>query len=340
MTFPARTGNPSPSAAARLRLFALPLALMVAGGAFAQAASTGSAPAYPSRPIHMIVPFPPGGGIDAAARPFAEKLAAVLGQPVVIDNRPGAGGNIGAEQAARSAPDGYTIMFCNEFLSTNPNLYKSLRYDSLRDFAPIAKVSSAAVGIAVHPSVPATTLKELIALSQKQNINFATPGVGTGPHLFGEFINLRTGSKFTHIPYKGSAPAISDTLGGQVHIVITTLAPMVQHIQSGKLRGIAVGGDVRSPQVPNVPTLAEAGLNGARYENWYGLVAPAGVPDAVLKRLQQATMQALADPDLQERMRKAGYEPDARPPEALTALIQADMARWAKVVQDANIPRE
>jgi len=338
MTQRFRTGGvsqPGPERA-RLRLLALPLAAFMCGGASAQQ----TAQQYPSRPIRLIVPFAPGGGFDAVARPFAEKLAVVLGQPVVIDNRPGAGGNIGAEQAARAVPDGYTLMFVNDFMSTNPNLYRSLRYDPLRDFVSIAKVTAATIGIAVHPSVAANNLDELIALSNKQPLNFASPGIGTGPHLFGELLNLKAGAKFNHIPYKGTGPAVTDALGGQVQVIITTFAPMVPHIANGRLRGIAVTSDTRSSQLPSVPTVAEAGFPGYSYENWYGLVAPAAVPAPVLKRLQDASAQALVDSELKERLLKIGFEPSSGSAEALTALIKADLVRWSQVVRDAGIPRE
>ena len=310
---------------------------------FALAAFAGGeavAQAYPSRPIRMIVPYPPGGGIDAIARPVAEKLAARLGQPLIVDNRPGAAGNIGAEAAARATPDGYTLLFANEFLSTNPALYTSLRYDPQRDFVPVSKVGLAPVGLALHPSVPARDMKELVALSQTRAINYATPGIGTGPHLFGELLNLTSGIKLHHIPYKGSAPAITDTVGGQVDMVLTTLAPMVPHIRAGRLRGLAVAGDKRTALLPEMPTLAESGLSGFHYEIWYGLVAPTGTPDAVVRRLNEAVVEALAQPDLVDRLRKAGYEPGASTPAELGALMRADAERWRRVVSEANVPRE
>jgi tripartite-type tricarboxylate transporter receptor subunit TctC len=310
-------------------------------GALALSGVNAWAQTYPDRPVRLVVPFPAGGGADGAARTFADKLAGVLGQPVVIDNKPGASGNIGAEAVARAPADGYTLLFGNEFLSTNPNLYKQLRYDTLKDFAPVAKVATSAVAIAVHPSIPAQNMQELIALSKTRTLNYASPGVGTGPHLFGELMALQTGTKFNHIPYKGASPAMTDAVGGQVDVIISTLAPMVQFISGGKLRGLAVTGSTRSVQLPEMPTLAEAGVPGFRYEIWYAAFAPAGVPKAVLTRLQQASAQALTDPDLNARLRKAGYEPDTgTTPEALTALIKSDLDRWGRVVQDARIPRE
>ena len=307
------------------------------------AAAALTAPAfaqtYPDRPVHMIVPFPPGGGADVAARSFAEKFAGVLGQAVVIENRPGASGNIGAEQASRAPADGYTLLFGNEFLSTNPNLFKTLRYDSVKDFVPISKVATSAVVIAAHPSLPVKNMQELIALSKTRAINYASPGVGTGPHLFGEMLAMSTGAKLFHIPYKGSAPAMNDAVSGQVDVIISTLAPMVPFITAGKLRGLAVTGGARSNQLPDLQTLAESGTPGFKYEIWYGVLAPAAVPKPILDKLQKAAAQVLADPELIARLRKTGYEPDASTPEALSALIRSDLERWGRVVTDAKIPQ-
>lgn len=326
---PIRPNRPSRLAA---RLCVALAALAFAGGAVAQA--------FPERPIRMVVPFPAGGGADFVARLFGDKLGAVLGQRVVIDNKPGASGNIGAESVARGPADGYTLLMANEFLSTNPLMFRSIAYDSLRDFVPIAKVASTAAAIAVHPSVPATTMQELIALGQKKPLSYASPGVGTGPHLFGQLIALNTGAKFTHVPYKGSAPAMADAVGGQVDFIISTLAPMVPHLGTGKLRGLAITGARRSPQAPDIATLAETGSVRQAYEVWYGVVAPAAVPAPIVARLQQAAAEVLRDPDLVARLRSAGYDTEPVTAEAFGAEIRSDMARWARVIQDANITRE
>lgn len=315
-----------------LRALAAAAALVFAGAASAQS--------FPDRPIRMVVPFPAGGGADFVARLFGEKLAAVLGQRVVIDNRPGASGNIGAELVARSPADGYTLLMANEFLSTNPLMFKSIAYDALRDFVPIAKVASTAAAIAVHPSVPATTMQELIELGRKKPLNYASPGVGTGPHLFGQLIALNTGATFTNVAYKGSAPAMADAVGGQVDFIISTLGPMVPHLTSGKLRGLAITGGRRSPQAPDIPTLAETGSVRQAYDVWYGLVAPSAVPAPIVARLQQAAAEVMRDPDLTARLRNAGFDSEPVTAEAFGAEIKSDMARWARVIQDAKIPRE
>jgi tripartite-type tricarboxylate transporter receptor subunit TctC len=312
--------------------------LACAGSTWAQSTSTGQP--YPERPNRMVVPFPAGGGADFAARAFGDKLATLLGQPVLIDNRPGASGNIGAEVVARGAADGYTLLFANEFLATNPILFREIRYDTMKDFVPIAKVASTAAAIAVHPSVPARTMQELIALGQKKPLNYASPGIGTGPHLFGQLIALSAGAHFNNIPYKGSAPAMADAVGGQVDFIISTLAPMVPYLNSGKLRGLAVTGARRSPQAPDIPTLAETGSVAQRYDVWYGVVAPAATPRPIIARLQQAAAQVLRDPELTARLRAAGYDVEPITADEFGAEIRADMERWTRVVRDAKIPRE
>ena len=313
------------------RLLLLALTTM-ALGAWAQT--------WPERPIKLVVPFPPGGGADLAARTYAEKLSALLGQPVFIDNKPGASGNIGAELVARAPSDGYTLLFANEFLATNPLMFEEIRYDSLKDFVPIAKVASNAAAIAVHPGLGVKTIQELIALGRTKNLNYASPGVGTGPHLFGQLIAMQTGAKFTNIPYKGSAPATADAVGGQVDFIISTLSPMVAHFNSGRLRGLAITGDKRSAQAPDVPTLGESGLVGQRYEVWYGVVAPAAVARPIITRLQQASAQVLRDPELVNKMRNAGYEVEPSIGDDFGAELRADIDRWVRVIRDAKIPRE
>ncbi|MBK6007301.1 tripartite tricarboxylate transporter substrate binding protein [Ramlibacter ginsenosidimutans] len=313
---------------------------VLALGTWALAGGRALAQAWPERPIRMIVPFPPGGGADNAARVYGEKLASVLGQPIVVDNKPGASGNIGAEAVAHAAADGYTLLFGNEFLATNPALFKSLRFDTMRDFAPVARVASSASLIAATPSLPVQTLKDLIALAKTRSLNYASPGVGTGPHLYGQLIALNTGAQFNHVPYKGTAPAISDTVGGQVDFIISTAAPMVPYVQSGKLRALAVTGAQRSSDLPGVPTVMETGVVSDPYEVWYGVVAPAAVPRPVLARLQQASEQVLRDPDVVARLNKAGYDVRAVSPEQFGAEIKRDMERWTHVVQQAKIERQ
>jgi tripartite-type tricarboxylate transporter receptor subunit TctC len=316
-----------------IRLFAGGLALCLAALASAQP--------YPNRPIKMVVPFPPGGGFDGIARPFAERLSAALGQPVVVDNRPGAGGNIGAESVARSTADGYTLLFANDFLGTNPNLYKELKYDPVKDFAPISLIGSTQMAIAVNPDrVKATDSRSLRAESEGRPLQYGTPGVGTSPHLFGELYGTNTGTKVQHVPYRGTGPAITDAIGGQIDMVLVTVPALVQHIKTGKLRGITViGGDRRSPLLPDVKTLAENGV-GATHDLWYGLFAPAGTPPDVLKRLREATASVLAQQDLVERLRQIGYEVTPSTPEVLADRVKSDLVKWKQVVERAKITLE
>jgi tripartite-type tricarboxylate transporter receptor subunit TctC len=314
--------------------------LLAACAALAAWPGLARAEAWPTRPIRMVVPFPPGGGFDAVARPFAERLQAQLKQNLVVDNRAGAGGNIGTAEVARAANDGYTILFANEILATNPNVYKTVPFDPLKDFEPVAMVATTPLALAIYPGLPAKNLAELIALSAREPITFGTPGIGTSPHLFGELLNLKTPLKLRHIPYRGTGPAINDAMGGQVNAVLTTAPSLTQQILSGKLRGIAMLGDRRSAQLPDLPTLAEGGIKGLSHEVWYALMAPAGTPQAIVGQLREASMAVLRDPDLAERLRKIGIEPVIGDGHAVTLMIRADLKRWADVVADARFPKE
>ncbi len=298
------------------------------------------APAYPSKVVRMIVPFPPGGGFDGIARPFSEKLGALLGQPVVLDYRPGAGGNIGVEHAAKSAPDGYTLLFANVSMTSNPAIWKTVNYDPVNDFAPISKVGSASSAVAVHPSVPAKDLKELMAYSKGKALNFASPGVGTSSHLIGEMMNLEGILSLVHIPYKGTAPAVADAIGGQLDAVMVPLVSLAPHIRAGKLRGIAVSSAQRVSYMPDLPTFAELGFPQVQSDTWYGLFAPAGTPEAIVRRLHEASVQALAQPDVIERLKKTGYETGSSTPEALGALVKSEVARWNRMATAAKIPKQ
>lgn len=304
-------------------------------------AALAAAQAYPSRPVRLVVPFPPGGGFDGIARPFAERLSAALGQPVVVDNRPGAGGNIGAEFVARAPADGYTLLFANDFLGTNPNLYKELKYDPVKDFAPISLIGSTPMAIAVNPErVKATDAASLRAESQKRPLQYGTPGVGTSPHLFAELYGFDTGTQVQHIPYRDTGLAINDVLGGQIDMVLVTVPALAPHVKTGKLRGIlVVGGSKRSPLMPQVQTLAEAGVS-TTHDLWYGLFATAGTPPEVLRRLREATATVLAQPDLAERLQQIGYELTPSTPEALSERVKADLVKWKRVVERARITLE
>lgn len=298
------------------------------------------APAYPSKVVRMVVPFPPGGGFDGIARPYAEKLSAILGQPVVLDYRPGAGGNIGVEHAAKSTPDGHTLLVANVSMTTSPAMWKTIGYDAVNDFAPISRIGVVSSAFAINPALPAKDLKELAALSKVKPLNFASPGVGTSSHLIGEMMNIEGILSLVHIPYKGTAPAVADALGGQLDAVMVPLVSLAPHIKSGKLRGIAVSSAVRVPILPELPTFAESGYPQVQSDTWYAVFAPAGTPEAVVRRLHDATVQVLAQQDLIDRLRKTGYEPGASTPEALGALVKSEVARWNRMATVAKIPRQ
>ena len=298
------------------------------------------APAYPSKVVRMVVPFPPGGGFDGIARPYAEKLSAILGQPVVLDYRPGAGGNIGVEHAAKSTPDGHTLLVANVSMTTSPAMWKTIGYDAVNDFAPISRIGVVSSAFAINPALPAKDLKELAALSKVKPLNFASPGVGTSSHLIGEMMNIEGILSLVHIPYKGTAPAVADALGGQLDAVMVPLVSLAPHIKSGKLRGIAVSSAVRVPILPELPTFAESGYPQVQSDTWYAVFAPAGTPEAVVRRLHDATVQVLAQQDLIDRLRKTGYEPGASTPEALGALVKSEVARWNRMATAAKIPKQ
>jgi tripartite-type tricarboxylate transporter receptor subunit TctC len=298
------------------------------------------APAYPAKVVRMVVPFPPGGGFDGIARPYAEKLSAILGQPVVLDYRAGAGGNIGVEHAAKSPPDGYTLLFANVSMTTNPAMWKTIGYDAVNDFAPISRVGVVSSALAINPALPARDLKELIALSKAKPLNFASPGVGTSSHLIGEMMNIEGILGLVHIPYKGTAPAVADALGGQLDAVMVPLVSLAPHIKSGKLRGIAVSSAMRVPLLPELPTFAESGYPQVQSDTWYAVFAPAGTPEAVVRRVHDATVQALAQQDLVDRLRKTGYDPGSSTPEALGVLVKSEVARWNRMAVAAKVPKQ
>ena len=306
------------------------LALLLCGSALAQG--------YPTRPVRIIVPFPPGGGFDGIARPFAEKLTGILGQPAILENRPGAGGNIGLEAAKNAPADGYTLLVANEILSTNPSLYKAVPYDPVRDFAPISKLGTVPIAIAVNPTVPAKNPKELIALSKTKALNYGTPGVGTGPHLFGEALSLSGVMQLVHIPYKGSGLAITDAIGGQIELGVASVAAVGPHVKSGKLRAIAVTGDKRSHTMPDVPALSEQGYKGFSALAWWGIFAPAGTPKPILDKFHAELVKALNQPDLRKTLTETlGMDLAVSSPEDLQKFLLAEMARWGKVVRDNGI---
>lgn len=291
---------------------------------------------FPARAISLVVPFPPGGGFDTIARPFADRLGKALGQAVIVDNRPGSGGNMGTDVVARAAPDGYTLLFANDYLSTNPSVNRNVRYDPLKDFVPVSMVGTTQVVMAVRPDFPAKNFEELVALSKQRSLSYGTPGTGTSPHLVGEYLSTISPLRSLHVPYKGTAPATNDAMGGQIDMVYATSPSVAPQIAAGKLRGLAVFGEHRSTQLPEVPTLQEIGGPPVNYEVWYCLLAPASVPAPVLATIRDATRKAL-DADLSARLAKLGYAVKSSGPEEVTRVIRDGMLRWKDVVAKAKV---
>jgi tripartite-type tricarboxylate transporter receptor subunit TctC len=304
--------------------------------AFSVAATAES---WPSKPVKWIVPFAPGGTTDILARTIGDKLSVTLGQPVVVENRPGAGGGVGAEQVAKAAPDGYTIM--GGTISThaiNASLYKNLPYDPVRDFVPITLIVRVPNMLVVNPDVPARDVRELIALLKANpgKYTFASSGNGTSQHLSGELFKSMTGVEMQHIPYKGSPPALQDVVSGQVTMTfdnITTAWPLVK---GGKLRALAVTTAKRSPIAPDVPTLAEAGLAGYEIGSWQGVFAPAGVPPEIVKRLNTEIVRIINAPDVRQKLIDMGAEPAPNTSEEFAAMVKAEVAKWADVVRKSG----
>jgi tripartite-type tricarboxylate transporter receptor subunit TctC len=318
----------------QLLLFAIGM-FLVCTGAPAQPA----AEVYPAKPIRFILPFPPGGGTDILGRVIAERLTVNLGQPVVIENRGGAGGNVGAEAAAKSAPDGYTIVLAAPSLAISPSLYSKLNYDPVKDLAPISLVGTVPNVLITYPSLPAQNLAEFIALAKTKPgaMNFGSGGSGTSNHLAGELFNIVAGVKLVHVPYKGVNLAMNDVLGGQIQLVVIGIPAAQPHIRAGRLRALAVIAPQRSPALPEVPTVAEAGLPNFEVTTWYGVLAPAGTPRPVIARLNAELVRVMHAPDLKERFAATGTEPRTSTPEEFADYIQQEIAKWGRVVREAGL---
>jgi tripartite-type tricarboxylate transporter receptor subunit TctC len=314
---------------------ALIAALLVApaGGALAQSQ------AYPSKPIRVIVPFPPGGSTDFLARIVGQKLTAAWGQQVVIDNRPGAGGTVGAAEASRAAPDGYTLLMGAVHHTIATSAYAKLPYDFQRDFAPVTTVAIVPNVLVVNPAVPANSVKELIAYAKANpgKLNYGSAGMGTAHHLIGESFNAQAGVDILHVPYKGSSPAVADLIGGQVTLMYDTVSSCLPHIKSGKLRPLGVSTAKRSAALPDVPTIAEAALPGFEVTTWFGFLAPAKTPADIVTKLNTEIVKILNMPDVRERLLAAGSEPVGNTPEQMTAQIAKETAEFAKIVKRAKL---
>ncbi|MGZ5720731.1 MAG: Bug family tripartite tricarboxylate transporter substrate binding protein [Burkholderiales bacterium] len=296
----------------------------------------GSAQTYPTRAVRVIVPFPPGGSTDILARAIGQKLSETWQQQVIIDNRPGAGGIIGTELGARAPRDGYTLLMGSGApLTIIPSLYEKLPYDAQKDFAPITVVATVPNVLALHPSVPAKTVKELIALAKARRValTFSSNGAGAPGHLAGELFKAMTGVDMLHVPYKGSAPATTAVVSGEVAMTFTTTPPVLPHAKSGRVRIIAVTTSRRIAQLPEVPTVAESGLPGYEAVSWFGLVAPVGVPAAIIAKINADAVAALRTREMEERLTDQGAQPMPMTPDQLAAWIRSETVKWAKIVK-------
>ena len=298
---------------------------------------------YPARPIRIIVPVATGGIADYYARVIGSKLHETWGQPVLVENRAGGGGNIGSDIVAKAPPDGYTMVM--GFIGShavNPFLIRNMPYDPQRDFVPVAMVIEAEGLLAVHPSVPVNSVAELLALARAQpgKLSYASGGIGTSSHLAGELFKSMTGADIVHIPYKGNAPAIADLIGGQTHLTFATMPTVLPHVRAGKLRGLAVIGATRSAALPQLPTIAESGVPGFSVNNWIGLFAPAGTPNEIVRKVNAEVMRIMRLPEVARRMDVEGERFTPNTPEEFAAFIRSEVVKWGKAVKDAGLKAE
>ena len=298
-----------------------------------------AAQGYPARPVRMIVPFPAGGGADVIGRTLAQKLAEGLGQQVVVENRPGAAGNLGTEFVARAAPDGYTLLIVGPNYTSNVHLFRKIPFDPVKDFEPISLLTSALYILVVHPSLPVRSVKELIALARARpgQINYGSAGNGAANHLGMELIKMMAKIDMQHVAYKGGAPMQVDLLGGQISVAYDNILTIVSHIQSGRVRALAVSGARRTPLLPELPTVAESGLTGYDVTVWVGFLAPAGTPESILARLQETTASGMQKPEVRERMATLGADVIASTRQEFGAFIRSDMEKVGQIIRQANI---
>jgi tripartite-type tricarboxylate transporter receptor subunit TctC len=312
----------------------------VAIGAGAAGAQVRTATDFPNRFVRIVAPQPAGSGVDNYTRAIAQKLSETWGQQVVVDNRPGANGIIGVEQVAKAKPDGYTLLAAfTSVLAINPLVYKSLPYDTFRDLAPIMQTVTNTMALVVHPSLPARSVKELVALGKSRPGDFiyGSNGVGNLNHLAGELFALEAGLKMLHVPYKGATPAITDLIGGQFTLMFATSVGVAPHIQSSRLRLLATGGEKRANAFPDTPTMVEAGLPNMVVTGWGGFLAPAGSPREVIEKIQRDVARQLQEPDLRERLRRDGSDPEVSTPEQFGAFVRSELEKWGRVVKQAGI---
>jgi tripartite-type tricarboxylate transporter receptor subunit TctC len=311
------------------------LAALLAGAATAFAVAAQD---YPAKPVRIVVPFPAGGTTDILTRAIGQKLSEEWKQPVIVDNRPGAGANIGAEHAVKSPPDGYTLLMASTIHSINPSLYAKLGYDPLKDFTPITLVAETAQVLVVHPTVPAASVKELVSLLKARpgQLNYSSAGNGSQPHLAAELFKAMTGTSMAHVPYKGGPQAMTDLLAGQVQASFATAPSAVPHVKSGKIRALGVSTSKRIPALPEVPTIAEAGVPGYEASGFFGLVGPAGLPRALVERINAAVVRIVKEPAMAKHLSEQGADPVTSTPQEYAKLIREEVAKWGKVVKDSG----
>ena len=310
--------------------------------ALALASAAVSAQNYPTRTVRIVVPYAPGGNTDFTARVIAGKLTEIFGQQVVVENRAGGATNIGSDLVAKAAPDGYTILMGGASNAINMSLYQKLPYDTLRDFAPVSLCVKGANVLAVHPSVPVKNIKELIALAKTKpgKLNYASSGLGSSNQMAGELFKMMAGVNIVHVPYKGNAPALTDTIGGQVEMIFSGVPLLVPHIQGGRIRAIGIGSLKRFPALPQVPTIDEAGLKGYEATTWFGMLAPIKTPKEIVARLNVEVGKILASAEVSEKFINEGVEPMGGSTDFFTAFIRDEIAKYAKVVKAANLKGE
>ncbi|MES2227948.1 MAG: tripartite tricarboxylate transporter substrate binding protein [Pseudomonadota bacterium] len=322
-----------------LKSLLVPLCSLMLAAAF----PADAAEPYPNKPIRLIVPYAAGGGTDVMARAFAQRLASALSVQIVVENRTGAGGNIAASAVAKAAPDGYTLFFgAAGPLAVNPALYDKLPFDPVKDFAPIGLVGSMALFLTVPASMPVKSVKDLVALAKAKpgQLNYASAGIGGTTHLAMEVLKTETGANLTHVPYKGTAAGVADMLGGNIQVIFDAWTSTSPHVESGKLKYLAVSTSARSTLAPQVPTMAESGFPGFNVFVWYGILAPAGTPSEVVDKLGRETLKVMTQPELKEAFARLGMEPMSGGPEPFAAFIRSETVKWAKIVRDAGAKAE
>lgn len=309
---------------------------------FAAGAVHAASPDFPLKPVRLIVPFPAGGGVDIVARSLTPHLTERWGQQVVVDNRPGAGTTLGADLAAHAVPDGHNLLLTNTAHAINATLFKKLPYDAVKDFEAISLVATQPSVLVVNTAVPAKSVKDLIALARAKpgQLNYASSGNGTPPHLSAAMFESMAGVRLNHVPYKGAAPALTDLLGGQVQVMFATIISVTPHLQSGRIRALAVTSPKRSPAMPDVPTVAEAGVPGFEATAWFMLFAPAKTPEALVQRISRDTAAVVSRPDVKARFAKEGAETVGSTPDRAAVYLKSEIARWGKVIKAANIQSE